>query len=170
MPGDVLLNEALLLRLDRRRPGGKLPYQIITDAGDLPSRVAIAAPRTHLPLHTQHAGEVIGQDRVVMLGQGHDSSMQGPAVHGAPLPVRGLHPVRDHHMRMQLRIPRTRIKMIERCRNHPTHVDLRDTVRARPCSSNIPFEKIDDLADSGVMRLADQCLGAAVGDSPQHGD
>lgn len=84
---------------------------------------------------------------------------------------RGLHLVRDHHMGVQMRIASTGVVVLERGRDHPGHVHLRDrTIRAgcthRGCG-NLPLDERNRLRHRRMMRLRNQCLRTRVGNGPQ---
>ena len=170
MTRDVLVDEPVLLRVDRGRPGRELIDQRVAHPGDLPRGVAVPAAIASFPPQPEDTGEVVGEHRVVVLRQRDHGRVHGPAIQRPPLPVRCLHPVRDHDMRVQLRVARAGIEVIERGRHRAPHVDLRDTVRACPARRDVTLDQIDDFPDCRVMGLSDQCLCAAVCNGPEYGD
>src|SRR5699024_36206 len=91
----------------------------------------------------------------------------------APLAVLGsLHFVRDHHMRVQMRVTGPGVVVIERGRDNACDVDLRNrTVRAGCTDSggcNLPFDERNHLRNRRMMRLRYQGLCAGVSHCPEH--
>jgi hypothetical protein len=86
--------------LDLRPALGEVVDQPGGNAGDLPPGVLGLAPRVaHLPRHAQLSGQMIGQQGVVGLRQGHHRREDQPTrVEGPPPAILGLDPVGHHHM------------------------------------------------------------------------
>jgi len=70
--------------VDLLGPGGEVGQELVADAAQLEGRVAAWAAVPHGPLDGQAARELVGQERVVELGDGDDGGVDGPAVDAAP--------------------------------------------------------------------------------------
>ena len=106
-------------------------------------------------------------------GEGDGRGVEGATVEGAPFAIMdGLHLVRDHHMRVQMRVTRSRVVVIERRRDHPGHIRLRNRPIA-PCRAdtgcgNLTLDERNHLRNRRVMRVRNQRLRARVGHRPQY--
>ncbi|MPM08645.1 hypothetical protein SDC9_54959 [bioreactor metagenome] len=75
-------------------------------------------------------------------------------------------------MRMQVRVAGAGVEVIERGRDEPGDIDLRNrTVPggcARSCGCNLALHERNHLRNRSMMRLTDQRLDPGVSDRPQH--
>ena len=75
-------------------------------------------------------------------------------------------------MRVQLRIARPGVVVVERGRDHTGHVGLDDratpSARPRPGRHHLAFHERQHILHGVVMRPGDQRLRARVGHAPQH--
>ena len=76
------------------------------------------------PRDREVAGEVVGEQVVVDLGDGDDGVVQGAGVHRPPPPVGALDLVRDDDVGVQVRVPGAGVPVVERRRDHPPGRDL----------------------------------------------
>ena len=155
---------------DENSPISTSGTPLISNAG-----LRLPPPLSDLPAEAELAGQMVGENRVVMLRQGDDRGMHRTTIQGPPLPIMStLQLVRNHHMSVQLRIGQPAVVMVIRRRNQTKDVDLRHRpspgIRTNPGHCNIALHQIDDLRNSRVMGMHDQRLRAAVGHSPQRAD
>src|SRR6218665_3436479 len=69
MLGHILLDRAVLDLLDVTGTGGQIVHPLLLDPRDLPRRRPARTTLPRLPPDTEHNGETIGENRVVVLRQ-----------------------------------------------------------------------------------------------------
>ncbi len=98
---DVVLDEAVCLGVDVPGASGELRHQLLRHRG-----VAVAAHVAGLPLDPAHPGQVIGENRLVQLGERDCRGVYRPPVERAPSAVEyRLDLVADDDVRVQMRSP-----------------------------------------------------------------
>ena len=110
-----------------------------------------------------------------MLGDRDDGGVERPSVQAAPPPVRHrLDLVRDDDVRVQLRVSRPRVPVIEGRRDDPDDVGLGDGavpgIEAPARGGDLALQEGDYLGHGLMVRLDNQGLSAGVGDAPQRRD
>ncbi len=91
-----------------------------------------------------------------------------PGVQRPPYPVRGLHPVHHHHVRVQLRVPRAGVPVVERRRDHPADVFLSHPGLTRPGGEHMLLRVGDHMLQRGLVRRVDQPLRRLIRHRPRH--
>ena len=84
-----------------------------------------------MPANTEPGRQLCPQRHVIQRGQCLLVTFDQTAVERQPTTIRRLHPVRDHQMRMQLRIQRPTDVLPERRCHDPLSVDDRDLTAYR---------------------------------------
>ena len=84
-----------------------------------------------------------------------------PGVQRQPPPVRGLHPVGDHQMGVQLRVDRPAGVLTKRRRHDPLGVDHRDLAADPEPGVGVSLDPADQRRHRGVMRGEDLPRGAS---------
>ena len=104
---------------------------------------------------------MIGEHCLVQFGESNGRSVQWPAVEGAPFAVvHGLHLVREHHVRVQMRVACTGVVVIERGCNHTRDFGLRNRLIAS-CGtdagcSEFAFDERNHLRNRRMVRVRNQ--------------
>lgn len=126
------------------------------------------APLDRRPLKPKLAGELRSQQRLVEVARRRRVGVQPPPIERRPAAIGTPGQVRDHHVRVQLRIPPARRSVPERRRDEP--VDLLDDspVVAAPDGRRRSFEVPERVGDGGVVRRPHRLSHLAVAGPEQH--
>ncbi|NYG20007.1 hypothetical protein BJY17_000754 [Agromyces hippuratus] len=133
----------------------------------------VGAALSLFPLHAELAGELVSEQGLVQFGERDNRGVHRAAVDRAPLAIeRSLHLVADHDVRVQVRIARPAVEVIERRCDHTGDVDLRNGPVAGCCTGacgrNLPLEERERLRNGSVVRMHDAFLRRCIGNAPEH--
>lgn len=172
MLGDVLLDRRLGGGVDVPRTLRERGDKRVRHAGDLPGRVAVAAPGSAFPTDAERSGEVVAEDRLVQFGHGDGPVVQRGAVEGAPLAIaHRLDLVGYDDVGMQVRVVGTGVVVVERGSKDASGVELHDrstrSLGAGAGGDDLALDEIKCLLDGAVVRVGDDRLRPRVGDRPQ---
>jgi len=119
-------------------------------------------------LDPQSCPELILDSRVVGLAGADRHRVQHPQVQRPPLPVQALHLRRDRDVRMQVRVPRPGIGVVDRGRHETPGVDLRNPGGAGPRQRRVLLHIRERPPPGRLMSLLDLSADPLVAQSPQH--
>lgn len=93
-----------------------------------------------------------------------------PHVQGPPLPVQPLHLRRDGDGRVQVRVTGARVRVVERRRDQPVGLDLRDPGRAGAGQGGVRLEVGERPSPGRLMRQLNLPADLLVAERPQRRD
>ena len=145
--------------------GRELGQHRIGDIGDLSDPVLGL-----MPANTEPCRQLGPQRNVVQRGQGLLVAFDQTGVERQPATVRGLDPIRDHQMRMQLRVQRPTGVLPERGGHDPLNVDDRDLTTDPVAGVGVGLDPPGQFPHRGVVRVEDGAPDVLIAQRPQHRD
>ena len=168
VPVPVIVQRLLVADLDLTATGRELGQQSLRDAHHLTNRQPVTARSSLHEPHPQTRTELILNSGVVRLRRRHRQRVQHPQIPGAPTTVGSLHLRGHRHVGVQVRVPRTRVRMVERGGHQPESVDLRDPRLPCPGQRRMLLDERQRLLPRPGVRSLDLAAHDFVTQGPQH--
>ena len=118
-----------------------------------------------IPPDLQTLTQLRPERRLIQVARGLGMAVEHAAVERRPAPVRGLRRVRDHDVRVQQRIARTRGAMPERRGNEPAPLDLHGASVPAARATCLALHVAERLRDGRFVSANDLSRDRRLGDA-----